>query len=469
MGLTAEHMFDIVLATSSASPAGLVDQFDRGSEARGDSGVRSGSSRVRADVRRARASGRGGRRAGGDRSGRAVGGRARRHAARVAPGDRPPGGRVRPVGARGAHPWSRPGRRCGVDRGVAPTPHRDARGRREGGDRVRRGLASCSTGDRSGVARRGDLLRRGAHDRRGSGRGARRTSCQAASTCSSTSRAHGDMRSLRRATAHFRNLARADGREPRVPDGLHLSRRRSRTARCCRPSSATSPRRRSRPRCTRTPIRRRPTIPGPRRSAPRPRSCGSARSRSRISATRTRPKAAVTVVVDWPTLTDGRPGRCDGVFTGPIHPDDVRRLLCDCSVSRVVTGPKSEPLDVGRSRRTVPPPHATRARRARPGLPVPRMQPTRPGGATRITSSTGSTAARPRPRTRRCSAIGITTCCTKADGEPSSTAPPSASTGPTAPRSPRDGSRPRRGSSAGRDRLELQVERVRPRRIHVGS
>ncbi|MGZ8753515.1 MAG: hypothetical protein ACXW1S_11090 [Acidimicrobiia bacterium] len=33
----------------------------------------------------------------------------------------------------------------------------------------------------------------------------------------------GDVRNLRRATAHFRNLARADGSEPRVPDGLHLS------------------------------------------------------------------------------------------------------------------------------------------------------------------------------------------------------------------------------------------------------
>ncbi|MGZ8734877.1 MAG: DUF222 domain-containing protein [Acidimicrobiia bacterium] len=58
---------------------------------------------------------------------------------------------------------------------------------------------------------------------------------------------------------------------------------------------------------------------------------------------------------DWPTLTDGKLGRCDGGFTGPIHPDDIRRLLCDCTTSRVVTGPTSEVLDVGRSRRTVPP------------------------------------------------------------------------------------------------------------------
>jgi hypothetical protein len=69
-----------------------------------------------------------------------------------------------------------------------------------------------------------------------------------------------------------------------------------------------------------------------------------------------RPAAQVNVVVDWQTLTDGRLGRTDGAFTGPIDPEDVRKLLCDCSVSRVVTGPRGEVLDVGRSRRTVPPP-----------------------------------------------------------------------------------------------------------------
>jgi hypothetical protein len=63
----------------------------------------------------------------------------------------------------------------------------------------------------------------------------------------------------------------------------------------------------------------------------------------------------VSLVVDWPTLTRNQLGRCDGAFTGPVHPDDVRRLLCDCTVSRIVTGPAGEPLDVGRTRRTIPP------------------------------------------------------------------------------------------------------------------
>jgi len=66
------------------------------------------------------------------------------------------------------------------------------------------------------------------------------------------------------------------------------------------------------------------------------------------------PRAHVSVVLDWTTLTGGC-GRADGEFTGPIHRRDIARLLCDCSVSRIVTGPDSLPLDVGRTRRTVPP------------------------------------------------------------------------------------------------------------------
>jgi len=63
----------------------------------------------------------------------------------------------------------------------------------------------------------------------------------------------------------------------------------------------------------------------------------------------------VSVVLDWNTLTNGELGTIDGAHTGPIHRHDIERLLCDCTVSRVVTGPEGLPLDVGRSRRTVPP------------------------------------------------------------------------------------------------------------------
>jgi Domain of unknown function (DUF222)/HNH endonuclease len=69
-----------------------------------------------------------------------------------------------------------------------------------------------------------------------------------------------------------------------------------------------------------------------------------------------RAQAQVTVVVDWHTLQRSVPGRTDGQFTGPIHPSDVQRLLCDSTITRVVTGPSGMPLDVGRAARTVPPP-----------------------------------------------------------------------------------------------------------------
>ena len=71
-----------------------------------------------------------------------------------------------------------------------------------------------------------------------------------------------------------------------------------------------------------------------------------------VDRTRTR----ATVVIDWTTLHNGVPGRLDGEFTGSVHPAEIDKILCDCSVSRVVTGPDGLPLDVGRSRRTVPPP-----------------------------------------------------------------------------------------------------------------
>jgi hypothetical protein len=40
---------------------------------------------------------------------------------------------------------------------------------------------------------------------------------------------------------------------------------------------------------------------------------------------------------------------------GPITPETVRRLACDANVIRVISGPASEPLDVGRRTKVVPP------------------------------------------------------------------------------------------------------------------
>jgi len=66
-----------------------------------------------------------------------------------------------------------------------------------------------------------------------------------------------------------------------------------------------------------------------------------------------RARAQVSIVVDWKTLIDREPGRLDGEFTGPIHPRDIEMLLCECDISRVVTGPAGLPLDVGQLRMEV--------------------------------------------------------------------------------------------------------------------
>ena len=165
----------------------------------------------------------------------------------------------------------------------------------------------------------------------------------------------GDLRGLRRATARFRNLARADGREPRVPDGLHLSRSfDARTVLSGEFGDAAAE--------TITNALHRFMDP-PSDDDLRPRSQRMTDALVRICQVAVahtdgagRGVADANLVIDWPTVTAGTSGRCDGEFTGPIHPDDIRRLLCDCSISRIVTGPASEPLDVGRSRRTIPPP-----------------------------------------------------------------------------------------------------------------
>jgi hypothetical protein len=54
----------------------------------------------------------------------------------------------------------------------------------------------------------------------------------------------------------------------------------------------------------------------------------------------------VSVVVSWETIRDGRPStRSDLALT----PADISRLLCDAKISRIVVGPESVPLDVGRA------------------------------------------------------------------------------------------------------------------------
>jgi hypothetical protein len=163
-----------------------------------------------------------------------------------------------------------------------------------------------------------------------------------------------DLRSLRRATAHFKRLALADGTEPSAQDGLHVSRLydgstviKGELSDLAAETVVTALHAYTDPpdeKLTRTTSQR--------YADALVRICEVALAHT---GTPERARAQVSIVVDWKTLTERQPGRLDGEFTGPIHPRDIARLLCDCDISRVITGPDSLPLDVGRLRRNPTP------------------------------------------------------------------------------------------------------------------
>jgi hypothetical protein len=170
----------------------------------------------------------------------------------------------------------------------------------------------------------------------------------------------GDMRELRRACAHFRDCAKADGSDPRAHDGLTISSGYDgRTILNGELSSAaaetvvtalhafTDP---PADDDDRTPARRRADALVAMAEAALANLHGTDPEDGPVRAL-----PAASIVVDWTTLTGDAFGRLDGDYTGTLHQSDVERLLCDCTVSRVVTGPDGLPLDVGRSRRTIPP------------------------------------------------------------------------------------------------------------------
>jgi hypothetical protein len=66
-------------------------------------------------------------------------------------------------------------------------------------------------------------------------------------------------------------------------------------------------------------------------------------------------KPHITLTVDLTTL-EGRTGStCELDETGVISAQAARRLACDAGLSRVITHGASQPLDVGRRTRTIPP------------------------------------------------------------------------------------------------------------------
>jgi hypothetical protein len=67
-----------------------------------------------------------------------------------------------------------------------------------------------------------------------------------------------------------------------------------------------------------------------------------------------RPHVIVTIDLD---SLEGRLGRrCELDDVGPITAETARRWACDASVTRVITDAASQPLDVGRRTKVVPPP-----------------------------------------------------------------------------------------------------------------
>jgi hypothetical protein len=62
----------------------------------------------------------------------------------------------------------------------------------------------------------------------------------------------------------------------------------------------------------------------------------------------------LTVTVDLDVLRAMEQGTADLDHGGIVHPESARRLACDASVRRIVLGPRSEPLDVGRKTPVVP-------------------------------------------------------------------------------------------------------------------
>jgi hypothetical protein len=66
-------------------------------------------------------------------------------------------------------------------------------------------------------------------------------------------------------------------------------------------------------------------------------------------------KPHLMVLVGIDQLTGQGPGDCETVDGTILARSAVQRLACDASISRIILGPNSEPLDVGRKTRVIPP------------------------------------------------------------------------------------------------------------------
>jgi hypothetical protein len=66
-------------------------------------------------------------------------------------------------------------------------------------------------------------------------------------------------------------------------------------------------------------------------------------------------RPSISVLISAETLLDGLPGVSETSNGTYLTVDEIRRISCDASLTRVVFGPDSRPLDVGRTKRLVTP------------------------------------------------------------------------------------------------------------------
>ncbi len=85
----------------------------------------------------------------------------------------------------------------------------------------------------------------------------------------------------------------------------------------------------------------------------------------------------VNVIIPWDTLIGNNDQPAEFTDGTLISAADARRLACDASVCRLLIGPNSEILDLGRSRRTVIRRPMAGPGHPRPPLPLPRLPPAR--------------------------------------------------------------------------------------------
>ena len=160
-----------------------------------------------------------------------------------------------------------------------------------------------------------------------------------------------DHDSLRRATKHFATCARADGNEPLPADGFTLSPVGDRAAVSGElHGDAAETVRHTIDVFTRKPTELDSSTPAERRAEALVRICEVALT---YGTDADGAKPSVSYVIRERSV-DGTPGIAEGLFGGVLDPRERDRILCDCSISRVVMNAAGEPLDVGRRSQTWP-------------------------------------------------------------------------------------------------------------------